>query len=153
MTDKYNEQDIFYMRRAIELAKQGVRETSPNPLVGCVIVRDGRIIAEGWHHKYGSDHAEVDAVKNASENIEGASVYVTLEPCSHYGKTPPCAKMLAELHPKEVIAGMGDPNPKVNGKGIEILKEADIEIRSADGGIVGASGLFLSLGRLRGNAW
>ena len=129
MTDKYNENDIIYMKRAIELAKQGGRETSPNPLVGCVIVRDGRIIAEGWHHKYGSDHAEVDAVKNASGNIEGASVYVTLEPCSHYGKTPPCAKMLAELHPKEVIAGMGDPNPKVNGKGIEILKEAGIAVR------------------------
>ncbi|MDO4952571.1 MAG: bifunctional diaminohydroxyphosphoribosylaminopyrimidine deaminase/5-amino-6-(5-phosphoribosylamino)uracil reductase RibD [Synergistaceae bacterium] len=129
MAEIYSENDILYMKRAIELAKQGGRDTSPNPCVGCVIVRDGRIISEGWHHKYGSDHAEADAIKNASGNIEGSSVYVTLEPCSHYGKTPPCAKLLAELHPKEVIAGMGDPNPKVNGKGIEILREAGITVR------------------------
>jgi len=125
MTDK----DIKYMKMAIELAKNGLRETSPNPLVGCVIVKNGRIIAEGWHHKYGFDHAEVDAVKNATKSIEGASVYVTLEPCSHYGKTPPCANMLAKYKPKEVIVAMGDPNPKVNGKGIEILKKAGISVR------------------------
>ncbi len=129
MQSDFTEQDVMYMKRAIELAKRGVRETTPNPLVGCVIVKDGKIISEGWHHKYGDDHAEADAVKKCGESIEGASVYVTLEPCSHYGKTPPCAKLLAERQPKEVIIAMGDPNPKVNGEGIEILKAAGIKVR------------------------
>jgi len=125
----FTEEDFKYMRMALELAKNGVRETSPNPLVGCVIVKNGSVIGKGWHHKYGSDHAEVDAVKNATESIEGATVYVTLEPCSHYGKTPPCAAMLAEHKPKEVVVAMGDPNPKVNGKGIEMLRAAGISVR------------------------
>ncbi len=129
MQSDFTEHDVIYMKRAIELAKLGVREATPNPLVGCVIVKDGKIISEGWHHKYGSDHAEADAVKKCGESIEGASVYVTLEPCSHYGKTPPCAKLLAERRPKEVVIAMGDPNPKVNGRGIEILKDAGIKVR------------------------
>ena len=129
MQSDFTEHDVIYMKRAIELAKLGVRETTPNPLVGCVIVKDGKIISEGWHHKYGDDHAEADAVKKCGESIAGASFYVTLEPCSHYGKTPPCARLLAELQPKEVIIAMGDPNPKVNGKGIEILKAAGIKVR------------------------
>lgn len=121
--------DIKYMQMALDLAKNGGRDVSPNPMVGCVIVKDGQVTGKGWHHKYGCDHAEVEAVKNAGGDIAGASVYVTLEPCSHYGKTPPCAKMLAEKKPKEVIIGMADPNPKVNGKGIEMLKNAGISVR------------------------
>lgn len=100
-------------------------------MVGCVIVRDGKIIGEGWHHKYGHPHAEIEAINDAhnhGENVRGSTVYVTLEPCSHYGKTPPCANRLVSEGVGHVVTAMRDPNPKVNGKGIAILREAGIKV-------------------------
>lgn len=120
--------DIKYMQRALELAKLGTGYTNPNPLVGAVIVKDDRIIGEGWHKAYGAHHAEVNAFLNAAEDVEGATMYVTLEPCSHYGKTPPCAKAIVEKKIKKVVIGLKDPNPLVAGKGIEILQKAGIEV-------------------------
>lgn len=123
-------EDEYYMKLALSLAAQGGTAVSPNPLVGCVIVKDGAIIGRGWHKYYGGAHAEVNAVKDAGGDVVGATVYVSLEPCSHYGKTPPCADMLAEKKVARVIIGMGDPNPEVNGKGIEKLRAAGIEVVS-----------------------
>lgn len=118
------------MERALELARMGIGHTNPNPLVGAVIVKDGRIIGEGYHEFYGGPHAEVNAFKNAVEDVKGAVMYVTLEPCSHYGKTPPCAKAIIEKGIKKVIIGLQDPNPLVAGKGIEILMENGIEVET-----------------------
>ena len=114
------------MNRAIELAYLGLGKVSPNPMVGCVIVKDGDIIGEGWHHEYGGPHAEVNAVKNVSdpEKIKGSEVYVSLEPCSHQGKTPPCADLLMNLAVKAVFISNLDVNPVVAGKGIKKLKDA-----------------------------
>lgn len=120
--------DELYMKRAIELAKMGEGTTSPNPLVGAVIVKDNRIIAEGYHEFFGGPHAEINAFKNAKEDVKGAKMYVTLEPCSHYGKTPPCAKAIVKKGIKEVIVGMKDPNPLVAGRGIKILQENGIKV-------------------------
>ena len=119
------------MKRAIALASLGLRKTSPNPIVGCVIVKDGRIIGEGWHKQYGGPHAEIEAINDAkshNEDVSGSTVYVTLEPCSHYGKTPPCADRLIREGVAEVVIAMTDPNPQVNGKGIEILRNAGIKV-------------------------
>jgi diaminohydroxyphosphoribosylaminopyrimidine deaminase / 5-amino-6-(5-phosphoribosylamino)uracil reductase len=118
------------MRRALKLAAKGTGYTSPNPLVGAVIVKDGRIIGEGFHRLYGSDHAEVDAFKNATEDVFGADMYVTLEPCSHYGKTPPCARAIVEKGIRRVFIGLTDPNPLVSGKGMQILRENGIQVES-----------------------
>lgn len=120
--------DIYFMNRALELARLGVGRTSPNPLVGAVIVKDGRIIGEGYHGYYGGNHAEVEAINNASESVEGGTIYVNLEPCSHYGKTPPCAKRLVEEGIVRVVAAIYDPNPKVAGKGFGILRDNGIEV-------------------------
>lgn len=120
--------DYQYMKRAIELAKLGMGYTKPNPLVGAVIVKEGRIIGEGYHAVYGGPHAEINAFNNAKEDVKGATMYVTLEPCSHYGKTPPCAKAIVEKGIAKVVVGMTDPNPLVAGKGIEILKDNGIEV-------------------------
>lgn len=117
-----------YMERALKLAALGSGYTNPNPLVGAVIVKDGRIIGEGYHEVYGSSHAEVNAFKNATEDVKGATMYVTLEPCSHYGKTPPCANAIVEKGIKKVVIGLKDPNPLVAGKGIQILKDNNIEV-------------------------
>lgn len=117
------------MRRALELAKLGIGAVNPNPLVGAVIVKDGRIIGEGYHKAYGGPHAEVNAFNSTSEDVTGAHMYVTLEPCSHYGKTPPCAKAIVEKGIKKVTISMMDPNPIVSGKGIEILKNNGIEVQ------------------------
>lgn len=120
-----------YMLRAIELAKLGAGSVSPNPMVGAVIVKDNKIIGEGYHQVYGSNHAEVNAFKNAEENgenTENAEMYVTLEPCSHYGHTPPCAKAIIEHKIKKVYVGLTDPNPKVGGNGIKMLRDAGIEV-------------------------
>lgn len=119
------------MLRALSLAENGRGFTSPNPVVGCVIVKNNRIIGEGWHKKYGGPHAEIEAINNAlsrGESVKGSSVYVTLEPCSHFGKTPPCANRLVDEGVSEVFTAMRDPNPKVNGKGIEILRSAGIRV-------------------------
>lgn len=116
------------MKRALELAKLGWGKTNPNPLVGAVIVKGGRIISEGYHKALGSDHAEVSAFKNATESITGSTLYVTLEPCSHFGRTPPCANTIIEAGIKEVVVAMVDPNPKVSGRGIKILEDAGITV-------------------------
>ena len=120
-------QDQIWMRRAIELARQGQYSTKPNPNVGCVIVKDGIIVGEGFHPKAGQPHAEVFAMRQAGEQARGATAYVTLEPCAHYGRTPPCAKGLVEAGLAKVIVACPDPNPLVAGKGVQILKEAGIE--------------------------
>ena len=121
------QQDAFYMARAIHLAKRGLYTTAPNPRVGCVLVRDDVVIGEGWHVKAGLGHAEVEALKNA-RNAKGATAYVTLEPCSHHGKTPPCCDALITAGVKRVVAAMQDPNPQVSGSGLEKLKAAGIEV-------------------------
>ena len=118
----------YYMRRAIELAKLGAGWVSPNPLVGAVIVKDGRIIGEGYHERYGELHAERNALKNCTEDPKGAETYVTLEPCCHHGKQPPCTDALIAAGIKRVYMGSPDPNPKVAGKGIAILEEAGMEV-------------------------
>lgn len=123
--------DEFWMYEALQLAKQGKGYVSPNPMVGCVIVsEEGVRIGEGYHEKYGEAHAEVNAVNSITELdlLPGATVYVTLEPCSHHGKTPPCAPMLAQLPIKRVVVGHKDPNPKVHGNGLAILREKGIEV-------------------------
>lgn len=117
-----------YMQRALELAKCALGRTSPNPVVGAVIVKEGKIIGEGYHKKAGSHHAEIEALNSADHNeVKGATMYVTLEPCSHYGKTPPCAEAIIEAGIKEVVVATLDPNPKVAGRGIKMLEEAGIK--------------------------
>ena len=118
------------MRRALELASLGLGQVSPNPLVGCVIVHDDKIIGEGWHKKYGGPHAEVNAVNEVINTalLPESVVYVNLEPCSHFGKTPPCADMLVEKGVRRVVISNRDPNPKVAGKGIERLHAAGIVV-------------------------
>lgn len=116
------------MGRALVLAKRGEGKTSPNPAVGCVIVRDSAIVGEGWHRRAGTPHAEVHALRQAGDLARNADVYVTLEPCSHYGKTPPCADALVEAGVRRVFVGMIDPNPKVSGRGIRRLQNAGIEV-------------------------
>lgn len=117
-----------YMSMALELAVKGIGFVNPNPLVGAVIVKNGRVIGTGWHEKYGGLHAERNAFKNCTENPEGADIYVTLEPCCHYGKTPPCTEAIIENKIKRVFIGSSDPNPKVAGKGVSILREHGIEV-------------------------
>ncbi|KEH94077.1 riboflavin biosynthesis protein RibD [Clostridium botulinum C/D str. It1] len=120
--------ELKFMKKAIELSKLGVGYTYPNPLVGAVIVKDNKIIGQGYHERFGGAHAEVNALKNATEDVTGATMYVTLEPCSHYGKTPPCANTIVKSGIKEVIVGMRDPNELVAGRGINILKENGIKV-------------------------
>jgi diaminohydroxyphosphoribosylaminopyrimidine deaminase/5-amino-6-(5-phosphoribosylamino)uracil reductase len=116
------------MKRALDLAKKGMGYTNPNPLVGAVIVKEGRVIGEGYHEAYGGYHAEINAFSYATEDVEGATMYVTLEPCSHYGKTPPCANAIVQKKIKKVVVALLDPNPLVAGKGIQILRENGIEV-------------------------
>ena len=120
--------DQNYMLQAIQLAKQGEGWTNPNPMVGAVIVKNGRIIGKGYHKKCGELHAERNAIASLTESAEGATIYVTLEPCCHYGKTPPCTEAIIEQKIKRVVNGSRDPNPKVSGKGIKMLQEAGIEV-------------------------
>ena len=119
--------DTKYMKRALTLARKGIGGTSPNPAVGCVIVKNGRVIGEGWHKRAGEPHAEVIALEKAGNDASGADLFVTLEPCSHSGKTPPCSDALIRAGVKRVVAGMMDPNPKVNGSGLKSLEDAGIE--------------------------
>ena len=119
--------DEQFMRRALRLARKGEGSVSPNPIVGAVIVKDGRIIGEGWHKRCGENHAEINAIQSATAPIEGATFYVTLEPCSHHGRTPPCAEALVANRPARVVIGTRDPNPLVSGKGIEILRKSGIK--------------------------
>ncbi|MNH70882.1 Riboflavin biosynthesis protein RibD [compost metagenome] len=120
--------DQYWMQQAIELAKRGLYSTKPNPNVGCVIVKDDQLIGEGFHPKAGQPHAEVFALRQAAEQAQGATAYVTLEPCAHYGRTPPCAEALVKAQVKKVVVACPDPNPLVAGKGVQILKNAGIEV-------------------------
>jgi diaminohydroxyphosphoribosylaminopyrimidine deaminase/5-amino-6-(5-phosphoribosylamino)uracil reductase len=120
--------DFFYMGRVLELAAMGSGTTSPNPLVGAVIVKDGKIIGEGWHKRAGEPHAEINAIKNSTEEVEGATIYVNLEPCSHFGRTPPCAAELVRRMFKRVVIAMEDPNPLVAGRGIKLLRDNGIQV-------------------------
>ena len=117
-----------YMKKALDLAKTALGYTTPNPAVGCVIVKDGEIVGTGYHHKAGTPHAEVWALREAGERAKGATVYVTLEPCAHYGRTPPCARTLVEKGVGKVVMAMLDPNPLVAGKGAAILRQAGIPV-------------------------
>ncbi|WP_457969243.1 bifunctional diaminohydroxyphosphoribosylaminopyrimidine deaminase/5-amino-6-(5-phosphoribosylamino)uracil reductase RibD [Pseudomonas sp. R4-84] len=122
--------DAHYMARALELARRGHYTTHPNPRVGCVIVRDGEVVGEGWHIRAGEPHAEVHALRAAGENARGATAYVTLEPCSHHGRTPPCADALVTAGVARVVAAMQDPNPEVAGRGLQRLAQAGIATES-----------------------
>ncbi len=117
-----------YMRRAIELARHGKGWTAPNPMVGAVIVKDSRVIGEGYHHKCGEKHAEREAIASLKESARGADIYVTLEPCCHYGKTPPCTEAIIEQGISRVFIGSRDPNPLVAGKGVKVLRDHGIEV-------------------------
>lgn len=120
--------DEDYMREALNLAKKGMGGVSPNPMVGAVIVKNGRVVGKGYHQKAGEPHAEINALKEAKSAAEDATIYVTLEPCAHFGRTGPCADALIDAKLKRVVVAMTDPNPKVAGKGIEKLKNAGIEV-------------------------
>lgn len=120
--------DIKFMKKALNLAKMGAGFVNPNPMVGAVIVKDGTIIGEGYHKYFGGNHAEVEALNSVIENPKGSTIYVSLEPCSHFGKTPPCVNAIIESGIKKVIVAMLDPNPIVSGRGINILKDNGIEV-------------------------
>jgi diaminohydroxyphosphoribosylaminopyrimidine deaminase / 5-amino-6-(5-phosphoribosylamino)uracil reductase len=123
MTDN----DALYMRQALKLARRGLGKASPNPMVGAVIVKDGRVIARGYHHRFGGDHAEVDALKHAAEDVAGSTLYVTLEPCRHFGKTPPCTDAIIKNKIARVVIGMLDPDPKMRGESVKLLHQKGIE--------------------------
>jgi len=122
--------DERYMARALQLAARGIYSTHPNPSVGCVIVADGTVVGEGWHRQAGGPHAEVFALRQAGERARGATAYVTLEPCSHHGRTPPCADALVAAGVARVLVAMQDPNPRVAGQGLQRLREAGIAVEA-----------------------
>lgn len=121
-------EDRDYMALALELAKRGVGWASPNPMVGAVIVKEGRIIGQGWHEKCGQPHAERNALAACTESPQGSTIYVTLEPCCHYGRQPPCTQAILDAGIRRVVVGSGDPNPLVAGKGLALLRQAGVEI-------------------------
>src|SRR5210317_1892848 len=118
--------DCAHMARALQLAARGAYSAHPNPVVGCVLVNDGEVVGEGWHEKAGEAHAEINALQAAGDRAKGATAYVTLEPCAHTGRTPPCANALVEAGISKVVAAMRDPHGQVSGRGLEILEEAGI---------------------------
>ena len=128
MVTKFPSPDEKFMRLALKLARRGLGKVSPNPMVGAVIVKDWRIIAQGYHKAFGGDHAEVDALKNAVKDVSGATLYVTLEPCFHYGKTPPCVDAVIKSKIGKVVIGMQDPDKRVSGRSIDKLKQQDIAV-------------------------
>jgi len=138
--------DHAYMARALELARKGLYSTHPNPRVGCVIVRDGEVVGEGWHARAGEPHAEVHALRQAGERARGATAYVTLEPCSHHGRTPPCADALINAGVARVVAAMQDPNPQVGGNGLLRLMHAGIAVQS---GVLEAEARVLNAGFIK----
>ena len=138
--------DAHYMARARDLARKGLYSTHPNPRVGCVIVRDGQVVGEGWHVRAGEPHAEVHALRQAGELARGACAYVTLEPCSHHGRTPPCAEALVKAGVARVVAAMQDPNPQVAGQGLKRLADVGIEVAS---GVLEAEARALNPGFLK----
>ncbi|BCN93619.1 riboflavin biosynthesis protein RibD [Thiomicrorhabdus immobilis] len=138
--------DLRYMQQAIDLAKKGLYSTKPNPAVGCVLVKDGQVVGEGWHQRAGQPHAERVALAQAGVNAKGATAYVTLEPCSHFGRTPPCADGLIEAEVARVVVAMQDPNPMVAGQGIERIRNAGIEVLV---GVLEAEAKQINLGFIR----
>jgi len=146
--------DHAFMQRALTLAAQGLYTTMPNPRVGCVIVKDGQIVGEGWHERAGEPHAEVHALRAAGEQARGATAYVTLEPCSHHGRTPPCADALIAAGVARVVAAMQDPNPQVAGNGLHRLQAAGIQVES---GLLEQEARELNIGfisrMVRGRPW
>ena len=148
-TSNLSPDDLFWMRRAIELARLGQYSTKPNPNVGCVIVKDAQLLGEGHHPRAGQPHAEVFALRQAGEQARGATAFVTLEPCAHYGRTPPCAKALVDAGVVKVVVACPDPNPLVAGKGVQILKDAGIQV---DVGVAEAEARQLNLGFLKAMA-
>ncbi|QYN00887.1 bifunctional diaminohydroxyphosphoribosylaminopyrimidine deaminase/5-amino-6-(5-phosphoribosylamino)uracil reductase RibD [Pseudomonas protegens] len=138
--------DAHYMARALELARKGRYSTHPNPRVGCVIVRDGQVVGEGWHVRAGEPHAEVHALRAAGELARGATAYVTLEPCSHHGRTPPCADALVNAGVARVVAAMQDPNPEVAGRGLHRLAQAGIDTH---GGVLEGEARAINKGFLK----
>ncbi len=125
--------DLQWMERCIALARQAEGRTSPNPMVGAVIVRDGQVVGEGWHARAGQPHAEVGALLQAGQLARGATLYVNLEPCSHHGRTPPCTEAILRAGLARVVVGMSDPNPKVDGRGIARLRQAGLEVERSVG--------------------
>ena len=121
--------DEYYMGLAINLARKGIGKVNPNPMVGAVIVKNNKIVGTGYHEKYGGKHAEINAIENASENLNGSTMYVNLEPCSHFGKTPPCVDKIIESKINKVVIASVDPNPLVQGKGVKKLRDAGIEVK------------------------
>lgn len=141
-----NDPDLHYMARAIQLAENGRYSTMPNPRVGCVLVRDGEVVGEGWHERAGQGHAEVNALAQAGEQACGATAYVTLEPCSHTGKTGPCCAALGEAGVARVVYAMQDPNPQVSGRGVRFLQQAGVQV---DGPVLERAARQLNLGFIR----
>jgi diaminohydroxyphosphoribosylaminopyrimidine deaminase / 5-amino-6-(5-phosphoribosylamino)uracil reductase len=150
----FSADDFHFMARALRLAERGLYTTTPNPRVGCVLVKDGRIVGEGWHERAGGPHAEVVALTAAGSNTRGATAYVSLEPCSHHGRTPPCADALIAANVARVVAAMQDPNPQVEGSGLRKLREAGI---AAEAGILETEARELNIGFVsrmtRGRPW
>jgi diaminohydroxyphosphoribosylaminopyrimidine deaminase/5-amino-6-(5-phosphoribosylamino)uracil reductase len=142
----FDAQDRTYMARALELAARGLASAHPNPRVGCVVVRDGRVVAEGWHERAGGPHAEAVALASATDTVAGATAYVTLEPCSHHGRTPPCSEALIRAGVVRVVYAVGDPNPLVNGRGARRLREAGVQVQS---GLLAAEASELNAGFIR----
>src|SRR5262245_1685736 len=123
-----DDSDLHCMRRALELAERGRGHVEPNPLVGAGVVRDGRVVGEGWHQRYGEAHAEVHALAAAGAAARDATLYVTLEPCCHHGKTPPCTEAVLRASIRRVVAAMSDPFPQVAGKGADVLRAAGVSV-------------------------
>jgi diaminohydroxyphosphoribosylaminopyrimidine deaminase / 5-amino-6-(5-phosphoribosylamino)uracil reductase len=150
----FSDHDHQFMSQALELARKGLFSATPNPRVGCVLVKDGQVVGEGWHRRVGEPHAEALALAQAGERARGATAYVTLEPCSHFGRTPPCARALVDARVARVIAAMEDPNPQVSGKGFALLRSAGIDVRC---GLLSEQALALNLGFVsrmtRGRPW
>ncbi|MEQ1772700.1 MAG: bifunctional diaminohydroxyphosphoribosylaminopyrimidine deaminase/5-amino-6-(5-phosphoribosylamino)uracil reductase RibD [Burkholderiales bacterium] len=150
----FSAEDHHYMTRALELARRGLYTTTPNPRVGCVLVRDGALVGEGWHERAGEPHAELHALRVAGERARGATAYVTLEPCSHQGRTPPCCEALIAAGVSRVVAAMEDPNPLVAGKGFAMLRAANVVLES---GLMAHEASELNIGFVsrmtRGRPW
>ena len=142
----WTQQDTVYMAEAIQLAWKGLYTTEPNPRVGCVLVKDGEIIGRGWHQKAGEGHAEVNAIKDAGSQAKGSTAYVSLEPCSHFGKTPPCANALIQAGVIRVVSAMKDPNPEVSGSGFSLLQKAGIQVEN---GLLELQAQALNLGFIK----
>src|ERR1700722_2107007 len=128
MMDKFSAKDIVYLKSSLRLAKKGLGWTFPNPMVGAVIVKNGKIIGQGYHHKAGLPHAEIETLASVKSTAKGATLYVNLEPCNHYGKTPPCAGAFIKAKIAKVVCCTLDPNPKVCGEGVQKLRKAGIQV-------------------------